>query len=467
MSQLSRPVADVATASWTSGGGRTTNLYREIDEVSANSADYVHGNSTTGTYKCRLNTFTLPGTNSGWQLDVAAFRTTGSQSITYKLYCNSTLVKTVTRNFVTADATYTNVLTTDEAALITDPAHVYFWVSAANASPDAYVYWVQLTIPDASTSIADKEASLGTLEAAVGSVKVAFIISGVEASLGTLEASLTTTTLTAPGQSWRDVFTAYDASMDRFWVGQLTTTHNPIVGQQSDSSVSFQGFILDMASGQARPKLYRMSVADSYLSAFASTSGWTAADHGGAHEDRPGTMIAGFWSYGAYPTLDAANGTILYELSLPYTEDEAATTNGYPYYTDDQPGEDVFVQLAPQTMKSPGVAKLLTRVKLWLIPREGSLNTTTVTVTVIPHPVNAQADTPISVSRSVTVAGYTTTAYTPARPTKVVYVDFDPANYPTGEAFEVKISLTSAIGLRALKLIGRTVGDERLLDAQV
>jgi hypothetical protein len=135
MPQFARPDADTAVGNFTTQAGGTTNLFQQIDETSANDADFVRSpvSPVSEVYVCRLSDVVDPVSSSGHVLrmrtanDVGA----GGETLDYTLqlrqgYVNEgspgTLIATLTRSSVNS-TTWTDsslTLSGGEADAITD-----------------------------------------------------------------------------------------------------------------------------------------------------------------------------------------------------------------------------------------------------------------------------------------------------------------------------------------------------------
>ncbi len=467
MSQTIRPDADVQVATWQSSiAPYNSGLYSRIDETSVNANEYVWGTPDSGVYICSLsNPAQTPEATGTHTIRVNARKYSNQSTMQLKvsLYQTNTLISEETFTLTTSDAFYNFDLTSGEVATISDynALRLRFDLTGSDSTRAAQVSWAEVELPDSGTSETGLTANL-TLSAVAPTVGVGFVIDGVVANL-TLSAVAPTVSIPVPLSTDRDIFTVYNAASDRFHVGQIKTTHNPEAGVGTASYVEFQHFVY----GFPDKSLHRFKYDDTYASAFLRTGSLATAEVGGAYYDRPDSVIVGFWSYGAWPDFDNPNTSILYEASLPRDLRTVPNTNGYPYYGASQPDEDVYFIVPATDFGEPLVQKRLSRIYFWIVPPEGTSNQVTITVTVRPQPVNAMANTPTYVSRTVTPVGYVTTSDQPGVPVKLVYVDFDPTpGAVSGEQFEIKVQLGTGIGVYRFALEVEMGGRIFLVDYQ-
>jgi hypothetical protein len=73
MTQIARPVSDTTVTGWTTVGGASVNLVGEIKEETRNDSERIVSvlDPSAAVYVCRLSSFTLPTTKTGWVLDYA------------------------------------------------------------------------------------------------------------------------------------------------------------------------------------------------------------------------------------------------------------------------------------------------------------------------------------------------------------------------------------------------------------
>lgn len=132
MAQFGRPISDVTVVGWTEDDGTTTNLFDQIDESSASDTDYLKTATppaANSVYVAKLSTVTDPGTDAG---HVFRYRIgkdqVGGNSVDFTVqvrqgYTNEgtmgTLVAEWTHSNVTTLSTFSQSLTTTQAASIT------------------------------------------------------------------------------------------------------------------------------------------------------------------------------------------------------------------------------------------------------------------------------------------------------------------------------------------------------------
>jgi hypothetical protein len=73
MVQIARPFTDTTVTGWTTVGGASVNLVGEIKEETRNDSERIVSvlDPAAAVYVCRLSSFTLPTTKTGWVLDYA------------------------------------------------------------------------------------------------------------------------------------------------------------------------------------------------------------------------------------------------------------------------------------------------------------------------------------------------------------------------------------------------------------
>jgi hypothetical protein len=138
MAQFGRPVSDVLIDNWTTAVGGTTNLFAQIDEVTANDGDFIQSQltPTSDVYVEKLSALTDPLLSTGhimryrYGKDVAG----GDRiDITLQLrqgYVNEGSLGTLIKQWVHTDVaggwtTVTQTLSGGEADSVTDYGDLY------------------------------------------------------------------------------------------------------------------------------------------------------------------------------------------------------------------------------------------------------------------------------------------------------------------------------------------------------
>ena len=315
-----------------------------------------------------------------------------------------------------------------------------------------YYYWVKATNTAGDSAASDSDSGY----ASAGGLTIA-----TDPMIATATMDIGSVSLPQPNRTWRDVFVSYSPSSEMLHVGQIQMSHSLVPGDATESDVSFDHFTYELGPRALHHFVYE----ETFPSAFISVSGFTTSERGGAHQDRPDSVIFGFWSWGSHPSFDRYPPALLYEASIPAEESTVPQTAAYPSYGESSPPEDCWAIIPASDFGQPEVHKELRRVILWLIPPPDETKTSTVEVFFVPHPLNAQGNAAEQISESVSVLGYNAAAISPVQATKVVYVDFDPLE-ASGEAFEIKIKLTGGVGIRRVALWIDVGGEPDTLDYQ-
>jgi hypothetical protein len=158
MAQFLRPDSDVTTTNWTRSTG-TNSYFTYIDEVVADSTDYVQTQIQAANFEVGLSNPTTP-LNAGnhivrvraWSLGSGA-----AERHTVLLLQGTTTIATPVNNATltrTTPTTTTYTLTSGEVAAITDYTNLRLRFSAGTlAAGETYrVGWAELEVPNATTT---------------------------------------------------------------------------------------------------------------------------------------------------------------------------------------------------------------------------------------------------------------------------------------------------------------------------
>lgn len=157
--QFARPDADVAINSWTEDDGTTDALWEEINEASADDADYVKVVAADSTYEVGLGTLSDPTSSTGHIFRFRMYGTGagGPEKLTVHLRMGaSTTIASLANqqsDGAWGDKSYT--LSAAEADSISDYTDLRFQlISTGNTggSDELRCSWIEFEIPDVSSA---------------------------------------------------------------------------------------------------------------------------------------------------------------------------------------------------------------------------------------------------------------------------------------------------------------------------
>ncbi len=165
MAQYLRPSSDISTGGWRTQTGSLVNLYQQIDEASANDADYIYSYDGVTAYETLLTTATDPNSSTGHYFQYRASET-GDEStqLTVSLYQGATLIAADAPRTLSGTATdYFLNLTGTQADSITNYADLRLrFVVTGLTTGNALVYWAEMGIPNASNANANNSKFLAS-----------------------------------------------------------------------------------------------------------------------------------------------------------------------------------------------------------------------------------------------------------------------------------------------------------------
>lgn len=153
MPQFARPDSDVTVTNYT-GTPDNTNRYTNIDETTADTADYLSG-SASGVYECGLSDVTNPIVNSRhvvryWGARNSAF---GTANVTVSLYQGATLIASKAESYTSSTPELRSfTLTTGEAANITDYTDLRIRFTGPGVGSAHRFYWAEVEVPSYTTT---------------------------------------------------------------------------------------------------------------------------------------------------------------------------------------------------------------------------------------------------------------------------------------------------------------------------
>ena len=158
MAQFLRPSSDVTTTNWTRSSG-SSDYWTYIDEVTADSGDYVQTQTQAAGLEVGLSTVETPSNRNNHivRLQAWALGSAAGERQTVLLLQGATTIATVVNNAVITRNTPTTLnytLTSGEASTITDYSNLRLRFTAGTlASGETYrVSWAEMEVPDAAVT---------------------------------------------------------------------------------------------------------------------------------------------------------------------------------------------------------------------------------------------------------------------------------------------------------------------------
>ena len=161
MAQFARPDGDIALNGWIQGGGGTSNIYLNIDEVAPVDSDFVDDTTPPApnfatAYQMTLSNITDPETSSGhvirWR--IRRDNTNAPINIRIELRQGGVLIAQRTQNSPDSSFnTFNYTLSGSEANDITDYTDLQFYFYSQDVDDDGgtdvEVSWAEFEVPDA------------------------------------------------------------------------------------------------------------------------------------------------------------------------------------------------------------------------------------------------------------------------------------------------------------------------------
>jgi hypothetical protein len=147
MVQIARPLTDITVTGWTTVGGASVNLAGEIKEENRNDSERIVSvlDPSPAVYVCRLSSFTLPTTKTGWVLDYAYRKdAAGDDDIDLDVELRQGYVNEGSPGTLIASAAHAAIpaaftvgalaLSEAEATAVTDPTSLFVRFAASTAA---------------------------------------------------------------------------------------------------------------------------------------------------------------------------------------------------------------------------------------------------------------------------------------------------------------------------------------------